>query len=313
LQIYEKMKKVFLILDSSSILYRAFHALPSLTTKLGETTNAVYGFCLSLFRIIKDFQPEFICACFDFPAKTFRHKEFKEYKAQRPPTPDELKSQIPKVKKILNSLEIPCFEKEGFEADDIICSIKEKIKNEKELEILIVSGDQDLLQLVDEKTKVLVIQKGIKNSILYDKEKVKEKFEGLKPYQIPDFKALVGDSSDNIPGIFGIGKKSAIKILLKFKTLENLYQQIELESNHLKDLGLKLKEILKNEKEKALFFKKMVQLKKEVPIDFDLEKCKFGNYDKEKVIEILKEFEFLSLLNKLPKIEKTVQKNLSLW
>jgi DNA polymerase-1 len=307
------MKKLFLILDSNSILYRAFHALPSLTTKSGEPTNAVYGFCLSLFRMIKDFQPDFICACSDFPAKTFRHQEFKEYKAQRPPTPDELKSQIPKVKKILNSLQIPCFEKEGFEADDIISTLKEKIKSEKDLEILIVSGDQDLLQLVDEKTKVLVIQRGIKNSVLFDKEKVREKFEGLEPFQIPDFKALVGDSSDNIPGISGIGKKSAIKILLKFKSLENLYEQIESKKDLLEGLDSKLRELLKNEKDKALFFKKMVQLEKEVPIDFDLKKCRFGNYDKERLTEVLKELDFSSLLDKLPKIEKKVQKNLSLW
>jgi len=307
------MKRIFLILDSNSILYRAFHALPPLSTKSGEKTQAVYGFCLSFFRIIKDFQPDFVCACFDFPAKTFRHQKFKDYKAQRPPTPDELKSQIPKLKKILSAFRISFFEKEGFEADDIISTIKEKIKNEKDLEILIVSGDYDLLQLVDEKTKVLVITRGIKNSILFDKEKVKEKFEGLEPFQIPDYKALVGDPSDNIPGVSGIGKKSAIKILLKFKSLENFYRQIEKEKNFLKDLDLKLKKILMDEKEKVLFFQKMVQLEKEVPIDFDLKKCAFGDYDKEKVIEVLKEFEFLSLLNKLPKKEKEIQKNLSLW
>ncbi len=300
------MKRVFLILDSNSILYRAFHALPSLTTKSGEPTGAVYGFCLSLFRMIKDFQPDFICACFDFPAKTFRHQTFKEYKAKRPPTPDELKPQIPKVKKILSSFGIPYFEKEGFEADDIISTIKEKIKNEKDLEILIVSGDQDLLQLVDEKTKVLVMTRGIKNSILFDKEKVKEKFEGLEPFQIPDFKALVGDPSDNIPGISGIGEKTAVQLLLKFKNLENLY-------DHIENLESKLRKILKDQKEKVLFFKEIVKLEKEVPIEFDLKKCQFGNYDKENVIQIFKELEFFSLLDKLPKIEKKTSKNLSLW
>jgi len=306
------MKKIFLVLDSNSILHRAFHALPSLTTKFGEPINAVYGFCLSLFRIIKDFQPDYIAACFDFPAKTFRHEKFKEYKIQRPPTPEALKSQIPKIKKILEFLGIPRFEKEGFEADDIVSTIKEKIKNEKGLESLIVSGDQDLLQLVDEKTKVLIITRGIKNSVLFDRKKVKEKFEGLEPSQILDFKALVGDPSDNLPGISGIGKKTAAKILLKFKNLESLYEQIEKEKNFLKKLDLKLKEILRNEKDRVLFFKKMVRLEKKVPIDFDLEKCEFGNYDKEKIIKVLTEFDFFSLIKKLPNKEKK-QKNLSLW
>jgi DNA polymerase-1 len=306
------MKEKLLILDSNSILYRAFHALPSLSTKSGEKTNAVYGFCLSLFRIIKDFKPDFIVACFDFPAKTFRHEKFKDYKAQRPPTPDELKSQIPKLKKILKAFEIPFFEKEGFEADDIISTIKEKVKTIENLEIIIVSGDQDLLQLVDEKTKVLVLTKGIKNSILFDREKVKEKFEGLEPFQIPDFKALVGDPSDNIPGISGIGKKTAVKILLKFKSLENFYEKIEKEKA-LINLPSDIKSILIKEKEKALFWKKMVQLENKVEINFDLKNCEFGNYNEEKVIEALKELEFFSLISKLPKREKIPQKNLTLW
>jgi DNA polymerase-1 len=307
------MKKTFLILDSNSILHRAFHALPQLTTKSGEPTNAVYGFCLILFRIIKDFNPDYVCACFDFPAKTFRHEKLKEYKAQRPPTPDELKSQIPKIKKILESLGIPCFEKEGFEADDIVSTIKEKIKNEKNFEILVVSGDNDLLQLVDEKTKVLILIRGIKNSVLFDREKVKEKFEGLEPFQIPDFKALVGDSSDNISGIFGIGKKTAIKILLKFGNLENLYQQIENSSAMSKELESKVKENLIKEKEKAFFLKQMVKLQNNVPLDYELEECRFGNYDQEEVAEVLKKFEFFSLIKKLPQKEKETKQTLNLW
>ena len=174
----EDKKKHLLIIDANSVIHRAYHALPLLTTKKGELVNAVYGFLLVFFKAIKDFQPDYIAACFDFPGPTFRHKKYKEYKAKRPPTPKDLVSQIPKVKEILNAFSVPVFEKEGFEADDIIASLK--IKNQRaKIKNIIISGDLDLLQLVDKQTGVYILRKGVKDTVLYDENLVKEKFQGL--------------------------------------------------------------------------------------------------------------------------------------
>ena len=188
--------KRLIIIDSNSIIHRAYHALPRLTTKKGELVNAVYGFLLVFFKAIREFQPDYIAACFDFPGPTFRHKKFKEYKAKRPPTPKDLVSQIPKVKEILDAFSVLIFEKEGFEADDIIGTISCLVSRKQvlpEIETIILSGDLDILQLVDSKTKVYTLRKGVKDVVLYDENLVKEKFQGLTPEQILDFKALRGD------------------------------------------------------------------------------------------------------------------------
>jgi DNA polymerase-1 len=293
----------FLILDSNSILHRSFHALPRLTTKKGELVNAIYGFLLVLFKVIKEFQPDYVCACFDFPAKTFRHEKFKEYKAQRPPCPKDLANQIPKLKEILNAFKIPVFEKEGYEADDLIGTTVVKSQG---LEKIIISGDLDNLQLVSKETKVFVLS-GTKKSTLYDEEEVKKKYQGLKPEQIPDFKALVGDPSDNIPGVVGIGEKTAIKLLLEFGNLENLYKEIEESSERAKGIKPKIKELLLNSKEKIFFSKNLVQIKKDVPFDFDLKKCRLLKPDSKKVIKILKDFEFYSLIKRLSDFQKSKQ------
>jgi DNA polymerase-1 len=284
------MAERLLILDANSILHRVYHALPPLTTKEGELVNAVYGFLLVLFRVIKEFRPDYVCACFDFPAKTFRHEKFKEYKAQRPPCPKDLASQIPKLKEILNSFKVPIFEKEGYEADDLIGTIVSKSQG---LEKIIVSGDLDNLQLVSKETKVFVLS-GVKKSILYDEKEVERKYQGLKPEQIPDFKALVGDPSDNIPGIPGIGPKTAIEILKRYKNIENLFSKIENEKM--------LKEDLISNKEKILLFKKLTKLKGDVEIDFDLKKCNFSNFDFEALKKSLEKFGFYSLLKRIPEI-----------
>jgi len=302
------MAERLLILDANSILHRVYHALPPLTTKKGELVNAVYGFLLVLFRVIKEFQPDYLCACFDFPAKTFRHEKFKEYKAQRPPCPKDLASQIPKLKEILKAFKIPIFEKEGFEADDLIGTIVSKTQG---LEKIIVSGDLDNLQLVSKETNVFVLS-SVKKSILYDQKEVEKKYRGLKPEQIPDFKALVGDPSDNVPGVLGIGEKTAIELLLEFKNLENLYREIEMGSKMAKKIKAKIRERLLKYKKRAFFSKSLVQIKKDVAIDFDLKKCRWGEYDKKVVISTLKNFEFFSLIEKLPDPKNWVQGRLEL-
>jgi DNA polymerase-1 len=298
----EKQKKYLVIIDGNSISHRAYHALPPLTTKKGEPVGAVYGFFLVFFKTLKEFKPDFVVATFDLPAPTFRHKEFVHYKAQRPKMPDELSWQIFKIKEILSNFNVPIFEKEGFEADDLIGTIS-KLAPKKQiippLEVIVLSGDSDILQLVDPNTKVYNLKKGVKNTILYDTEKVKEKYQGLTPQQLPDFYGLKGDSSDNIPGVKGVGEKTGIQLIKEFENLENLYEELEINTDKAKKLKIKLKQILLNSKNEAFFSKNLAKIKIDVPIDFNLEKCRFGNYKKEKIIEIFKSLEFYSLIEKI--------------
>lgn len=302
-------KKRLIIIDSNSVIHRAYHALPKLTTKKGETVNAVYGFLLVLFRAIKEFQPDFVAAAFDHPGPTFRHKKYKEYKAKRPRAPEELYLQIPKTKEILRVFGVPVFEKEGFEADDIIGTVAKLAPRRQafpKIETIILSGDLDNLQLINAQTKVYVLRKGVKDVVLYDEKLVEEKFQGLSCLQLLDFKALRGDPSDNIPGVTGVGEKTAINLILKFGSLENLYKELEENSEKAKELGLKLKELLLKYKEQAFLSKSLAEIKKDVPIVFNMEECKFGGYNKEKAIKALEGYEFYSLTKRLPEIKKIV-------
>ena len=305
-------KKKLIIIDSNSIIHRAYHALPPLTTKKEELVNAVYGFLLVFFKAIREFQPDFIAATFDFPAPTFRHKKYKEYKAKRPPAPEELYQQIPKVKEVLEAFNVPIFEKEGFEADDIIGTIAHLAPKRQiipEVETIILSGDLDVLQLINPKTKIYSLRKGVKDIILYDEDLVKEKYGGLMPEQLLDFKALKGDPSDNIPGVPGIGEKTAVELIKEFGSLENLYQ-------NLAKLKPKLKESLLLQKEQAFLSKELAEIKTNVPIDFNLKKCQWREYDKEKITKILSNLEFYSLIKRLPESKwkkEKVGKELTLW
>lgn len=296
-------KKCLIVIDGNSVAHRAFHALPFLANKKGEALGAVYGFFLVFFKALKEFHPEFIAATFDLPGITFRQKEFQPYKAKRPKTPDELVGQFFKIKEILRAFNVMIFEKEGFEADDIIATISRMAPKKQimpGIETVILSGDADVFQLIDSNTKVYSLRKGVKNTFLYDLEKVKEKYEGLTPSQLPDFKGLRGDPSDNIPGVRGIGEKTGIKLIKEFKNLENLYKEIEERTEKAKLISSKVKTSLLNHKEDAFFSRKLVQAKLDVPIDFDLESCRFGGYEKEKVIKAFQEAEFYSLIDKIP-------------
>ena len=290
----EGMKRL-IIIDSNALLHRAFHALPPLTTKSGQETGAVYGYLLTLFRSIKDLNPSHIVACFDTKAKTFRHEKFKDYKAQRPATPAGIISQIPIAKEVLTAFGIPVFAKEGVEADDLIATICKLCEEKKDLEIYILTGDLDNLQLVNEKVKVYTLGKGIKDTIIYDKMKVRERF-GVEPEQMVDFKALTGDVSDNVPGVVGIGKKTAAEIIQKYGNIKNLYLELSTDTAVLKP---KVKEALKQNKKSALMSRELVEMKKDVVLDFKIEDCKFGNFDKKQVEKKLYELEFNSLINRL--------------
>jgi DNA polymerase-1 len=305
-------KKRLIIIDGNALVHRAYHALPPLTTKKGEIINAVYGFLLVFLKVIKDFQPDFVAATFDLAALTFRHKKFTDYKANRKKAPDELYDQLPKVKEVLKIFNVPIFEKEGFEADDVIGTISESVSKKQsphKIETFILSGDLDTLQLINPQTKVYTFRKGLKDTVLYDEKKVEEKYGGLVPKQLSDFKALKGDPSDNVPGVPGIGEKTAIDLIKEFKNLKNLYKDIDKSENLSPGkkalLSPRLLLLLKKFKDRAFFYKTLTDINKEVPVDFDIEECRWGKYDEEKVIKTLKDFEFYSLINKLPFSSKT--------
>jgi len=290
------MKK-FVIIDGNALIHRAFHALPPFKTRKGELVNAVYGFTSILFKVIQELSSDYLVATFDLAGPTFRDLEYEEYKAKRVKHSQELYDQIPRIKEIVETLEIPIYEKKGFEADDIIGTITSKIINQKsEIKNIVITGDLDMLQLVDKNTEVHVPKKGIKDIVVYNTSAVKERYN-LKPEQIIDLKGLKGDASDNIPGVPGVGEKTAIKLLKEFGNLEKLYKDLE-SSN----LNIKLKARLLEYKEQAFFSKRLTTIKLDVPIDFDLEKCKWGNYDKKKVIKLLEKLEFNSLIKRFDMI-----------
>ena len=300
-----KEKKCLIVIDSNSIIHRAFHALPPLATKKGELVNAVYGFLLVFFKAIREFKPDFAAAAFDLPLPTFRHKKFKEYKIKRPPTPEGLLLQIPKIKEVLKGFNVPVFEKEGFEADDIIGTIAklaQKPGTSPSVETIILSGDLDVLQLVDSQTKVYALRKGVKDIVLYDEQLVKEKYQGIGPEHIIEFKALRGDPSDNIPGVKGVGEKTAIELIKKFGNIENLYLQLERKTEEIKGISARLKEVLLREKEKAFLSRELSEIQKNVSIDFNPQICRWGEYSQEKIVQIFKDFEFYSLVARLSEL-----------
>ncbi|HHE76643.1 MAG TPA: hypothetical protein ENL27_01515 [Candidatus Parcubacteria bacterium] len=287
-------KKRLIVIDSDALLYRAYYALPPLTTKKGELVNAVYGFLLALLKAVKDFSPEYVIASFDFPAPTFRHKEFKEYKSKRAKTPPELREQFPKIKEILKTLKIPIIETEGFEADDIIGTIV-KLKNLTGIETIVLTGDSDLLSLADRDTKVYLLKRGVKEAVLYDEKKVREKYQGLEPGQIPDFKGLRGDPSDNIPGVPGVGEKTALFLIKEFGSLENLYQKLKSGNQKIKE---PLQKKLLDNENLAFISKSLSKIKQDMPIKIDLNNCRWRSYNKNEVREALTKYEFKTILNK---------------
>lgn len=288
--------KKLLIIDGHSLLYRAFFALPPLSNKNGQVTNAVYGFLLILFKAIKDVEADYVVACFDMKKPTFRHEEFKDYKAHRKPMPDGLISQMPLIKKVLSVMQIPIFEKEGFEADDLVATIATQSK--KNAMVYILSGDLDNLQLVDEKVNLYTMGKGIKESVIYDSAKVVERF-GVLPSQMNDFKALIGDTSDNVPGVLGVGKVAAADLINRYGSIENLYAELATDTAVVKP---KVKEALRQNKDNAFLSLKLVTTQKDVPLDFNLDACKLNSFNHSEVEAVFLELGFASLVEKLKTI-----------
>lgn len=288
------MKKTLYVIDASSYYYRAYYAIRSLTNSKGFPTNAIYGFTNMLIKILNDFNPTHVVCVFDSKEPTFRNDLYKEYKANREEMPDDLKPQVPYIKNVIKSLNISVLEKPGFEADDIIGAVCEKAKD---IEVFIISGDKDLMQLVSDKIKMIDT---MKDRIISTKE-VKEKF-GVTPDKVIDVLGLAGDSSDNVPGLPGVGEKTATKLITEFGSIENIYKNIDKVSK------TKLKENLIKFKDLLFLSKKLVTIDKNVGIQFNIDEFKVKEFDEDKIYELFKELEFYKLMSQLTKKKETIKK-----
>jgi len=277
--------KIYLI-DGNGYLHRAYHAIKNLTTSKGEHVNAVFGFTKMLLKILREHKPDYIAVCFDHPAATFREKEFPQYKANRKETDEELKGQFSLARQMLDAMNINSFEREGFEADDLLATISQKASIEG-IETVIVTGDKDILQLVDDKIKVL----NEPHNILYDRDEVLKKW-GVPPEKMTDYLGLAGDSSDNIPGLPGVGDKTALKLLTEYGSIEEIIKNKQA-------INGKIGEIVRLNSDSAVFSKRLATLSKDVPVEFDFEKLKPQKADAGKIMEVIKRLEFYSLANSL--------------
>ena len=284
------MKKL-LILDSNSLMNRAFYALPPMTNSDGINTNAIYGFMNMLFKMKDEINPDSIIATFDLKAPTFRHKEYADYKAGRNKMPPELAEQFPIIKELLKFMGIKIFEIEGFEADDLIGTVSKFAENNN-TEVFVVTGDKDALQLASDSTKIVITKKGVSETAVYDRKTFIDEFE-VTPNQFIDVKGLMGDKSDNIPGVPGVGEKTAFKLIKEYGSIEEVLKNID------NIPGKKLKENLENNVEQAIFSKKLATIMREVPIEITLEDINCS--DKENILEIKKmliKLEMKSILSK---------------
>lgn len=300
-----KKTKRLIVLDAHAIIHRAYHALPDFSSSRGEPTGALYGISSMIFSIIKEFKPDYIMAAFDLPKPTYRHEAYEDYKSGRKKADENLVKQIIKSRDIFKSFNIPIYEKEGFEADDVIGTICENFKKEKDLEIIVASGDMDTLQLAKKKKiQIYTFKKGIKDTIVYDEEAVKQRF-GFEPVQLIDYKGLRGDASDNIIGVPGIGEKTATNLIKNFGTIENIYKTIKKDENKLKEAGIKERiiGILKKNEEEAKFSKMLATIRRDVPIEIKLEDAEWKkNISVKKIKELFDELEFRSLNNRMSEI-----------
>lgn len=283
------MPKTFVIIDGSSLVHRAFYALPLLTTASGQYTNAVYGFTTMLVKLLEDIKPDAIAVAFDKSRITFRTKEYAEYKGQRKPTPRELSEQFPLVQEVVRALGIAVLEEEGYEADDIIGTLATKAAQEG-CEVLVVTGDRDALQLICPQIKVMLTKKGISEMQVMDHQAVIDKY-GITPLQVIDLKGLMGDTSDNIPGVPGVGEKTAVKLLKEFSTVENVLEHVDEVS------GAKLQEKLREHADLARLSKKLATIVCDMPLPFDMESFSMRQ-DYDKLKELFTVLEFKSLLAK---------------
>ena len=284
------MENTLIIIDGNSIINRAFYALPDMSNSDGLKTNAIFGFVRMMFKIIEDYQPTHMSVAFDKKAPTFRHKQYADYKAGRKKMPDELGQQLEPLKELLDKFNINRLELAGYEADDIIGTVA-KLGEENNFKVYIVTGDKDAIQLASHKTTTLITKKGVGEVEEYNYDSVVERYE-MTPTQFIDLKGLMGDKSDNIPGVPGIGEKTGIKLLKQYSTIENLIE-------HTDELKGSIKKKIEENKELALMSKELATIITNVPLDIKLEDLEYGDYNKDDVIEKFKEFGFTSLISKL--------------
>ena len=285
-------KKRLVLIDGHAILHRAYHAIPPLTTSSGEIVNAVYGFTTMLLKVINDLKPKYLIVAFDTPKPTFRHTEFVGYQAQRPKMDTELASQLENVRRILRAMGIPIFSVEGFEADDVIGTLA-KQASKRGVEAMIVTGDRDMFQLIGPRVKIYAPVRGMSEAQVFDSKRVKKSM-GIEPQQIIDYKGLVGDPSDNYPGVPGVGPKTASQLLEKYKNIDRIYKNLD-----------KLPETqarkLTEGAEMAELSRKLAKIVTDAPVKLDLKKAQFVLTDREKE-EAIKEFKvlgFKSLVERL--------------
>lgn len=291
-------KPRLIILDTHAILHRAFHALPDFTAPNGEPTGALYGVVAMLLRIIEELKPDYIVACFDLPGPTYRHTAFADYKATRVKTDDTLVAQIKRSRDIFSAFAIPIYEKEGFEADDILGTIAKEVTTTTNFEVIIASGDMDTMQCVTGKrVQVYTLKKGINDTVLYDEEAVKTRF-GFPPRLVPDYKGLRGDASDNIPGIVGIGEKTATELIQRFGDIDTLYKKLHKNEGLFQDAGIKPRiiKLLKEGEEEARFSKMLATIQTTVPIHFTIPTTNWREAAKpDEIISLFSELGFRTL------------------
>ena len=298
-------EKTLVLLDAHAILHRAYHALPDFSSPTGEPTGALYGVTTMLLRIIEEFKPEYIAACYDLPEPTYRHEVYDAYKAGRAKTDDALVAQIIRSRDIFAAFGIPIYERPGFEADDMLGTIAHLTTDEKDLRVIIASGDMDTLQCVDKKrVQVFTLKKGIKDTILYDEKAVKDRF-GFGPILVPDYKGLRGDTSDNIPGIAGIGEKTATTLITSFGSLENIYKKLEQSEQAFLDAGIKPRiiNLLKEGKEEAEFSKMLATIRTDALDAFVVADTAWrDNADTERVAQLFSELGFRAVTDRVKKL-----------
>ena len=298
-------EETLVILDAHAILHRAYHALPDFSSPTGEPTGALYGVVTMLLKIVEDFSPDYMVACFDLPEPTYRHTAFEAYKGTRKKTDDSLVTQIERSRDIFAAFGIPIFEKPGFEADDLLGTIAHLMKANKDIRVIIASGDMDTLQCVDKKrVQVYTLKKGIKDTILYDEAMVKERF-GFGPTSVPDYKGLRGDTSDNIPGIVGIGEKTGTILISEFGTIEKMYKILAKDEEKFKALGLtpRIIGLLKDGKEEAEFSKMLATIRIDAIDSFDVSETRWRERaDTNTILNLFSEFGFRTVTDRVRKL-----------
>ena len=282
-----------MLLDGYGLVYRGYFALPPLTTSRGDLVNGVFGFASIVLRGLQDLQPDYLAVSFDLPGPTFRHEQYAEYKATRTRMPDDLRDQFPKVREVVKALRIPVYEMQGYEADDVIGTITRDLDSRDDLETTIVTVDLDMLQLVTPRVRLMTTRSGVENTVMYDVAKIDERF-GLRPDQMIDYKALKGDPTDNIPGVPGVGEKTAAKLIREFGSLDSLLSRLD------EVTPAKLGDKLREHRDQILMGRDLSTIVRDLPIQIDLEAARLGDYDRDTVVRLFREYEFRTLIERLP-------------